>query len=352
VTRTNRPSSERTVRTIDRLVDLGLVAPRRRAAVEQVAEQFAVAITPAVLETIATGDACRAVARQFVPDARELEITPAERLDPIGDGAHEKVRGVIHRYPDRVLLNAIGVCAVYCRYCFRREAIGPGTKALSERELEAAFDYIRANEAIWEVILSGGDPLMLKPLTLARIAGELAAMPHVGTMRVHTRVPVAAPGRVDADMIDALRVMRPTWVVLHVNHADELSPAVRDVLARLADAGLPLLSQSVLLKGVNDDAAGLARLFRVLVENRVKPYYLHHLDQGKGTSHFRVPIGEGREIMRELRGRVSGLCQPAYVLDIPGGHGKVPIGPDYLEFGDAGGMTVTDPCGCRHRLDE
>lgn len=347
---TGKITPSRTVRGIDQLVDLGLVREDERAALEAVAETFAVAITPAVLETI-TEAGSAAVARQFVPDARELNVAPGERADPIGDSAHEAVKGVIHRYPDRVLLNAVRVCAVYCRYCFRREDIGPGTKALSEAELDAALAYIRDTPAIWEVILSGGDPLLLKPATIGKIAGRLNEMRHVGVMRVHTRLPIVAPERIGAEMIAALSVKRATYVVVHVNHADELTAAARAACGRLADAGIPLLSQSVLLKGVNDDAAVLERLFRTLVENRIKPYYLHHLDQARGTSHFRVAIAEGREMMRALRGRVSGLCQPTYVLDIPGGHGKVPIGPDYLEDGGDDVFAV-DPGGCRHRLEE
>jgi lysine 2,3-aminomutase len=344
------PRVTRTVRSIDQLVNLGLVEAGDRAALTRVAETFAVAITPGVLEAIEAGGD-DAVARQFVPDAREGEVGAGETDDPIGDHLHATVKGVIHRYPDRVLLNAVNVCAVYCRYCFRRGDIGPGAKALTAAELDAALDYIRDHDEIWEVILSGGDPLMLKPITLQTIGRALDAIDHVGTMRVHTRLPIVAPERVDDAMIAALSVKRSTYVVLHVNHADELTDAVKAACGRLADAGIPLLSQSVLLRGVNDEAEMLARLFRALVENRVKPYYLHHLDRVKGTSHFRVPIAEGQEIMRAMRGRVSGLCQPTYVLDIPGGHGKVPIGPDYLSA-DAAGLTIVDPNGCRHRLED
>ena len=307
-------------------------------------------LRPEFLEAIGAGDG-DAIARQFVPDVRESHVTPSERDDPIGDHAHEVVKGVIHRYPDRVLLNAVQVCAVYCRYCFRRGDIGPGAKALTASELDAALGYIRDHGEIWEVILSGGDPLMLKPATLETIARALDAIEHVGTMRFHTRLPIVAPERIDEAMVNALSVMRPTYVVLHVNHADELTTAARAACARLADAGIPLLSQSVLLRGVNDDAAVLARLFRTLVENRIKPYYLHHLDRAKGTSHFRVPIAEGQDLMRDLRGRISGLCQPTYVLDIPGGYGKVPIGPGYLSM-DREECSVLDPDGCPHRLDD
>ena len=238
----------------------------------------------------------------------------------------------MHRYPDRVLFKLVHVCAVYCRFCFRREMVGPGkATALSEAAYRAALDYIRAHSDIWEVILTGGDPLMLSPRRLAEIMADLAAIDHVKIVRIHTRVPVAAPARIDGDMVSALRVAgATTWIAVHANHPRELADEARAACARLADAGIPLVSQSVLLRGVNDDAEVLEALMRAFVECRIKPYYLHHGDLAPGTAHLRTTIAQGQELMRSLRGRVSGLCQPDYVLDIPGGHGKAPIGPNYL----------------------
>ena len=339
-----------TLRRPEEFVEAGLIAPARAAEIAAVAGRYAVAITRDVAALIDPADPADAIARQFVPDARELVIAPEERSDPIGDHAHEPVKGIVHRYPDRVLLKPIHVCPVYCRFCFRREEVGPGTEALSSAELDAALDYIRGQDAIWEVILSGGDPLMLSARRLKAIVTALAAIPHVAVIRIHTRVPVVDPKRVSAALVAALRLDKAVYVVLHANHARELTPAVKAASGRLSRAGIPLLSQSVLLKGVNDDPATLEALFRGLVAMRVKPYYLHHPDLAHGTAHLRTGLGEGRELMRALRGRVSGLCQPSYVLDLPGGHGKVPVGPCYVrETGGPGEWQVEDPQGDTHR---
>jgi lysine 2,3-aminomutase len=219
---------------------------------------------------------------------------------------------------------------------------------LSPAATERALDYIRDCGAIWEVILSGGDPLVLSPRRLARITEALAAIEHVRVLRIHTRLPVADPGRITDRLVAALRASgKATWVVLHANHPRELTQAARAACARLIEAGIPMLSQSVLLRGVNDDPATLEALMRAFVETRIKPYYLHHGDLAPGTAHLRTTVAEGQALMRSMRGRVSGLCQPAYVLDIPGGHGKSPMGPCYL--GTAGaGYEVEDWQGGRH----
>jgi lysine 2,3-aminomutase len=330
-----------TLRRIADLVAAGLVEPARAAALERVAQRYAVALTPAMAALVEAPD--DPIARQFLPDEGELAIAPEERVDPIGDAAHEAVPGLVHRYPDRVLLKPHHACAVYCRFCFRREQVGPGGAALDEKALGRALDYIRAHPEIWEVILSGGDPLLLSPRRLKRLVGALDAIPHLGSIRIHTRVPLVAPERVGAA---ALAARKAVWVVLHVNHARELTEAARAAIAKLRRAGIPLLAQSVLLKGVNDDAATLEALFRALVALGVKPYYLHHPDLAPGTAGFRGTIAEGQAVMRALRGRLSGICQPTYVLDIPGGHGKVPVGPAYLD-----GEVVEDPWGGKHLLN-
>jgi lysine 2,3-aminomutase len=332
------------------LVAEGLAAPERLPALEAVAARYAVAVTPAMAELIDAGDADDPIARQFLPDARELDTAPEERADPIGDGAHAVSEGLIHRYPDRVLLKLVSVCAVYCRFCFRRETVGPdGAGTLSADALERAFAYIRKDASIWEVIISGGDPLVASPRRLAALMQALAAIDHVKVVRFHTRVPVVAPERVTADLVAALKAPGvTTWVAIHANHPRELTPQARAALARVADAGIPLVSQTVLLAGINDDPETLGALMRGFVEARVKPYYLHHGDLAPGTRHLRTTIDAGQALMRALRGRTSGLCQPQYVLDIPGGHGKAPIGPDYLSGGDEG-WQVADWTGTVHR---
>lgn len=335
--------------TPDEIVAAGLLPRERRGELERVAARYAVAITPAMAELIDPADPADPIARQFVPSDAELDRRPEELADPIGDDAHSPVDGIVHRYPDRVLLKPVQVCAVYCRFCFRRESVGPG-RALSRRALEAALAYVAGRPAIWEVILSGGDPLVLSPRRLGSLMRRLAAIPHVKVVRLHTRVPAVDPARITPALASALRVEgAATWLVLHANHPRELTPAARAALGRLADAGVPLLAQTVLLRGVNDDPGTLEALMRALVESRVKPYYLHQGDLAPGTSHLRTTITTGQALMRGLRGRVSGLCQPTYVLDIPGGHGKSPIGQCYLREG-ADGAAVEDWQGAEHRV--
>jgi lysine 2,3-aminomutase len=338
-----------TIRLPSELVAAGLAPPEKLADLARVAERYAVAITPDVAALIDRADANDPIARQFVPDIAELTTTPDERADPIGDDAHSPVEGIVHRYPDRVLLKLVNVCAVYCRFCFRREMVGPGKQMLTPEKLDAALAYVAANPNIWEVILTGGDPLVLSARRLGEVIKRIAAIPHVKIVRLHTRVPVVSPGKVTRALARALKAPgATTYVALHANHPRELSPQVRNAAARLADAGIPMVSQSVLLKGVNDDAATLEALMRAFVECRIKPYYLHHGDLAPGTSHFRTSIEDGQALMRALRGRVSGLAQPTYVLDIPGGHGKVPVGPGYVDMCAEAGAVVEDIKGEKH----
>ncbi|WP_421932936.1 lysine-2,3-aminomutase-like protein [Phenylobacterium sp.] len=332
-----------TLRTLPALIEAGLLEAERLPALERVAAQYAVAITPAMADLMDDPH----IARQFLPDLAELTVLPGEDADPVGDLSHMPVEGIVHRYPDRVLLKVTHTCAVYCRFCFRREMVGPTGEvaALSPRALDAAIAYIAAHPEIWEVILTGGDPLVLSPRRLADILGRLGRIEHVKVLRIHTRVPAVDPAAVTDELVAALKVApQALYVALHANHAAELTPAARAACARLVDAGIPMVGQTVLLKGVNDDPAVLEALLRAMVESRIKPYYLHHGDLARGTSHLRTTLAEGQAVMRSLRGRLSGLAQPTYVLDIPGGHGKVPVGPDYL--GNDG--QVEDPDGTLH----
>ncbi|WP_421725573.1 lysine-2,3-aminomutase-like protein [Bauldia sp.] len=324
--------ARRTLRSLADLTEAGLTTAEKAQQLQSVADRYAIAITPEMADLINPADPHDPIARQFVPDSAELTVSHTESADPIGDDVHEVVPGLIHRYPDRVLLKFVNVCAVYCRFCFRREMVGPqaGTKVIPD--LDAALAYIRNRPEVWEVVVSGGDPLVAAPRRIAELIQALAAVPHVRIVRFHTRVPVVAPGRVTAELVASLE--HPdiaTWVAVHANHPAEFTGESRAAIARLAEAGIPLVSQTVLLASVNDDAETLAMLMRTFVENRIKPYYLHHGDLAPGTSHFRTTIAHGRSLMKALRGHVSGLCQPTYVLDIPGGHGKAPIGPSAVD---------------------
>ena len=334
-----------TLRKPGDLVAAGLAPRERLPELGRVAARYALAITPDMAELIDPSDPADPIARQLMPDIAELEATPEEDADPIGDFAHSPVEGIVHRYPDRVLLKPTHTCAVYCRVCFRREMVGPeGLSNLTAAQLDAAFAYIAERPEIWEVIVTGGDPFVLSPRRLADISARLAAIEHVKVVRYHTRVPVVDPGAVSDELVTAITCEgKAVYVALHANHSRELTPAARAACARIIDAGLPMLSQTVLLKGVNDDPETLGALMRSFVENRIRPYYLHQGDLAPGTSHQRTSIAEGRAVMRALRGRFSGLCQPTYVLDIPGGHGKVPVGPNYV-----GETSVEDPNGVSH----
>lgn len=346
-----RKRATRTLRGVAELAAAGLVAPGRRAELEAVAARYAVALTPDLAGLVDPADPADPIGRQFLPDARELARAPGERADPIGDAAKSPIKGIVHRYADRVLLMPVHVCPVYCRFCFRREKVGPGGASLTRVETAAALDYVRAHPEIFEVILTGGDPLVLAPAKLGALVAALGAIPHVRVIRLHTRAPVAQPSVVTPALAKALRSEKAVYVVLHCNHPREVTKALAAAVLRLIKAGVPVLSQSVLLKGVNDDAATLEALFRALAAARIKPYYLHHPDLAPGTAHFRTDLATGRALMRRLRGRLSGLAQPTYVLDVPGGHGKVPIGPAYAEEND-GAWTVEDPGGKRHRYPQ
>ena len=344
----------RTLRGPAELADAGLVPCERLPALASVAARYAVAVPPAMAALIDPTDPRDPIARQLLPTEAELVHAPGESADPIGDNVHSPVPGVVHRYPDRALLKVTHACAVYCRFCFRRESVGPGAEALSAEALDTALAYIGARPEIWEVILTGGDPLVLSARRLRETMVRLGAIPHVKVVRIHTRLPVADPSRVTRPLVAAMGASgKATYVALHANHPRELTPAVGDACARIIDAGLPMLGQTVLLAGVNDDAATLAALMRGFVEARIKPYYLHHPDLAPGAGQFRVSLAKGQALMRALRGRLSGLCQPTYVLDIPGGHGKVPVGPSYLApeqpLGDLDAcVQVEDPWGQAH----
>jgi len=338
----------KTLRSPEALVEAGLADAERLPILKRVAAQYAVAITPAMAELIETAD--DPIARQFLPSEAELTVLPVEDADPVGDEVMSPVEGIVHRYPDRALLKLTHVCAVYCRFCFRREMVGPGgVKALSPTALDAALAYLNDHTEIWEVIVTGGDPFVLAPRRIAELMGRLAQIDHVKVVRFHTRVPVVDPDAVTPELVVALNCPgKAVYVALHANHPRELTPAARAACARLVEAGVPMLGQSVLLRGVNDDAETLGALMRALVETRIKPYYLHQGDLAPGTGHLRTSLAEGQALMRGLRGRYSGLCQPTYVLDIPGGHGKAPVGPSYLTGDSEAGLEVEDPWGATH----
>jgi lysine 2,3-aminomutase len=337
------------IATVEDLIASGLAPESKREALAKVGARYAIGLSSPLARLIDRDDPDDPIARQFIPDPAELVVQPEDMFDPIGDTAMSPVEGIVHRYPDRVLLKLIHVCPVYCRFCFRRETVGPGSPMyLSAEALDTSFAYIAAHPEIFEVILTGGDPLILSLRRLADITARLRLIEHVAIIRIHTRVPVAEPARVSEDLAKLLAGTGKTvYVALHANHPRELTPEARAACGRLIDAGIPMLGQSVLLRGVNDNVDTLAELMRAFVSARIKPYYLHHPDLARGTAHFRISIAEGRALVSALRGRISGLCQPLYVLDIPGGYGKVPIGENFVS-GEEGAYRVKDFRGESH----
>lgn len=338
----------RTLRTVTDLLEAGLVTPAQAPALDQVAQQYATAIPPAFASLIESPD--DPIGRQVIPDAAECAVDPTEDPDPIGDDALSPVPGIVHRYADRALLKPLLVCPLYCRFCFRREHVGPGGGVLDDAALGRALDWLRTHTDIHEVVMTGGDPLMLSPRRMRAIMTALEGMAHIHTIRIHSRVPVADHERLNDEMADALETTRSMWLVAHVNHARELTPAARAAIRRVQARAIPVLGQSVLLRGVNDTPEALEALLRAQVAARIRPYYLHQLDPAPGTARFHVPIREGQRLLASLRGRVTGIAWPTYVLDIPGGHGKVPIAPGYLHEGPDGYLRVEAPDGTIHRL--
>ena len=341
--------------SLDDLRQAGLVAGDAVGPLSAVAARYAVALTRDVADLIdKDAGALDPIARQFVPSEAEAETKPFERADPIGDGAMSPVPGIVHRYPDRVLLKAAASCPVYCRFCFRREMVGPDHgRGLTSAQWAGACDYIADHPEIWEVIVTGGDPFVLSDRRVRDITERLDGIGHVAVIRWHTRVPVVEPGRITADLVCALRAKRAaTYVAIHANHPRELMPEACNAIARLVDAGIVCRSQTVLLRGVNDDHDTLAALMRAFVRNRVVPYYLHQLDPAPGTSHFRVPLAEAQALVSGLRGHISGLCQPEFVIDIPGGAGKVRAAAATVVHQPDGNVYLIDRNGTLHRYDE
>lgn len=315
----------KTLRSAADLADAGLISADTADGIRSVEARYAIAVPPLVADLINPDDANDPIARQYIPDERELIVARDERNDPIGDEPHSPVEGIVHRYRDRVLFKVVHTCPVYCRFCFRREMVGPGKNAnLTPEAITRAIAYVRDHPEIREVILTGGDPFILAPHRIARLTSAIDEIPHIERIRWHTRVPVVEPDRVDASLAEALRPRRVRPVVaLHANHPREFTAQAIDALQKLSGAGISLLSQSVLLKGVNDDASTLTELMEAFLRHGVQPYYLHHADLAPGTSHFRTTIREGINLMRALRVNLPATPLPSYVLDLPGGFSKV-----------------------------
>jgi len=320
----------RSLDDIERLLNLTL-SPGDRAELEKTADQFPVSVTPYYLSLIDTGNLENdPIYKQALPSPLELVMSKADMADPLHEDRDSPAPGITHRYPDRVLFLVSGVCSMYCRHCTRKRRVGDQDQIPSQEEMRKGLDYIRRTPQIRDVLLSGGDPLMLSDARLDWILGQLRSIPHVEVIRIGSRMPVVLPYRITDDLVAMLKKHHPLWLNTHFNHPREVTASAKAALARLADAGIPLGNQSVLLAGVNDCPRIMRALVHKLVANRVRPYYLYQCDLSEGLSHFRTPVGKGIEILESLIGHTSGFCVPRYVIDAPGGGGKIPVMPNYL----------------------
>jgi len=317
----------RTLKEIERFV---LLSTDERAALETVGEKLPVAITPYYMALISAVDSDQPLRRTVIPLGAEFTVSPGEAEDPLHEDNQSPVPGLVHRYPDRVLLLVHDFCSTYCRYCTRSRVVGHNQLPSRPDRLELTFDYIRRTPSVRDVLLSGGDPLVLSNEKLAWVLDELRSIPHVEIIRIGTKVPVVLPQRITPQLCRLLKRFHPLWMSIHFTHPDECTPEVFTACTRLADAGIPLGSQTVLLRGINDNLETMKRLVHALMRMRVRPYYLYQCDPIVGSAHFRTPVSRGLEIIEGLRGHTSGYAVPTFVIDAPGGGGKVPLQPNYV----------------------
>jgi lysine 2,3-aminomutase len=310
------------------------LTPEERAGVILSGHKLALAITPHFFNLIDPQDPACPIRRQVIPRMEESQVSPFELADPCGEDAHMPVPGLVHRYPDRVLFLVTDRCAAYCRYCTRSRVVSGAGEQELHTNFEEALRYLAAHTEVRDVLLSGGDPLLFSDDRLDHLLGRLRAIPHIEFVRIGSRVPIFLPQRITPALCAMLQRHHPLWMSVHVNHPRELTIEVRDALGRLADHGVPLGNQSVLLAGVNDNPATMQALVHKLLQCRVRPYYLYQLDLIQGSSHFKVPVTKGLEIIESLRGHTTGYAVPQYVIDAPGGGGKVPINPGYVLYHD------------------
>jgi lysine 2,3-aminomutase len=319
------------VRTLADLARMIELSEKESEAISRHTGSLPVGITPYYASLMSSLDPSQGLRRTVVPVLGEYEVARGENEDPLGEDSHSPVPGLVHRYPDRVLLLVTNFCSVYCRYCTRARMVGSaGERSVKKGDIEVALGYIEQTPAIRDVLISGGDPLSLDDDRLEYILSRLSKIKHVEFVRIGSKQPVVQPMRVTSSLRRLLKRYHPLWMSLHFTHPDELTPEVAEACGRLADAGIPLGSQTVLLKGVNDDLETMRKLMHGLLKIRVKPYYLYQADPISGSSHFRTPVSTGLELIRGLRGHTTGYAVPTFVIDAPNGGGKIPIAPDYV----------------------
>lgn len=318
------------VETLEELKQYIDLTPEEENGVAKSLQTLRMAITPYYLSLIDPNNPKCPVRRQAIPTAAELHQASADLLDPLHEDEDSPVPGLTHRYPDRVLLLITDMCSMYCRHCTRRRFAGQNDCESTADRIQAAIDYIARTPQVRDVLLSGGDALMVNDKMLESIIQRLRAIPHVEIIRLGTRTPVVCPQRITDDLVNMLKKYHPIWINTHFNHSNEVTPESAAACAKLADAGIPLGNQTVLLRGVNDDSTIMMDLVHNLVKMRVRPYYIYQCDLSMGLEHFRTPVSKGIEIMENLRGHTSGYCVPTFVVDAPGGGGKTPVMPNYV----------------------
>ncbi len=334
----NRISSQE---VLEKIINL---TPEERKGIENCGKKLRMSIPPYFASLMDPDDPNCPIRRQCVPHADEMEVAPEELVDPCGEEKRSPVHGLVHRYPDRVLFLVNEMCAMYCRYCTRSRMVS-GARSLCTETYEKAFEYIRANKKIRDVLISGGDPLTLSDRVLENILKTLREIPHVEFIRIGTRVPVTLPQRITFDLVNMFKKYGPIWMSIHFSHPKEVTKRVKFACDLLAESGVPMGSQTVLLKGINDKASTMKKLMHELLKIRVRPYYIYQCDPVLGSKHFRTPVATGIEIIEKLRGHTSGYAVPTLVIDAPGGGGKIPIGPQYLVSHEGGRYTLRNYAG-------
>ena len=333
------------IRTLDVVEKIVTLTEQERTGIIGAKEKLTMSIPPYWASLMDPENPKCPIRLQTIPQGYELETAPEEMRDPCGEDSHSPVHGLVHRYPDRVLFLVNEMCAMYCRYCTRSRMVGDGERTLSTQTYEKAFDYIRSNKKIRDVLISGGDPLTLSDRVLEYLIQNLKAIPHVEFVRIGSRVPVTLPQRVTSELVTMLKKYSPIWMSLHFNHPKEITKRVKFACDLLVESGIPLGSQTVLLKGVNDSPSTMKKLMQELLKIRVRPYYIYQCDPILGSKHFRTPVSVGINIIENLRGHTTGYAVPTFVIDGPGGGGKIPIAPNYVVSHDDGKYVLRNFAG-------
>ncbi len=328
------------ITSLEAIQELIPLTKREEQGIKRASGRLSMAITPYFFSLIDREDPKCPIRKQAIPRLEEFSLSSGELVDPCGEDSHTPVPGLVHRYPDRVLLLVTDSCAMYCRYCTRKRMVGEELPPMSIAQFDEALKYIRTKKQIRDVLISGGDPLMMKTEVLESYIKRLRDISHIEIIRIGTRVPVTLPMRVDEGLASMLKKYHPLYLSIHFSHPKEITPEVAKACGLLADAGIPLGSQTVLLRGINDRPSAMKKLMQELLRIRVRPYYIYQCDMAMGTSHFRTPVAVGINIMEELRGHTTGYAVPTFVVDAPGGGGKIPVAPAYLISQAKGRITL------------